>query len=992
MAVIAATAVGLTLAAAGPGGAEPPTTDREVQVAKPAPSPATTLAAQFKSPPMSARPSYRFWHPGGRIDPDTLRQEFRAMVAGGAGGVELMNFVRDNSVAPIEDYDPARHGIGTPAWQERFTDAYRIGEDAGLQVDTTYTSKYSANLSTVTPDEPGSDKILSLTTAWLSGAETYDAALTEPTLPARVSVADLIDVRAYPCIDACEGDVPVLDPTDSVDLTDQVREGHHLTWSAPAGERRWAVIASWMHGTGHIVEGVETTGTGTLVDHFDDTGIDAVIDFWNDRILDGDLRETLADSGGSLFFDSLELNIDGVPPRHWTGDFIEEFEKRRGYDVTPYLAALAVDQPEFDLPGKLGTRVREDYLSTLNDLFVDEHLLPLRDFAHSLGLTLRGQPYSSWGGTFLDPMEAWSVLDIPEGEDRSFGAGANQGLVEMQGIDAWRSMASTAQASGHTLVSSECCASFGRAYRIPRQKLLSHINQNFAGGVNNIVLHGWSHNAPGIAGTWPGWAGFGNTGVDDSYGPQNPTWSDDKRINKYIARLQVALRAGTPRTDIAIYHQEAGHSPQGTVGERYFKSTALESKGYSYGYLNTTLIDRVTAKNGVLAPAGARYRAFVIDNEQAMPLATAQKIVRYVEAGVPLVVVGPAPTRSNGKDTSDDKAVRATFRKLQRYGHVRYVRSEGDVRRALQSLRVRPHAAFTGRSTLTGVHRQLKDADVYYWYNASEAREDAAVSVAARGIPYRLDPWTGALTPIGDYVTRGRRTSLSLDVAGGDAALVVLSRKPLGKAVAPRSAVVSTNASDVVVEDGRAVLRSDRGGRLKATLANGRKVRRMVAAVPSPIALERWRLSVQSWHRGDTLRDVAKTDLPEVDVTASEDGKLPAWSALDGLELVSGVGTYTTTVKLGRDWNGKRGAYLDLGGVTTTYQVVVNGERVRSADQLDARVDIGDHLRRGANTITVTVASMLGNAVNNSTKEHYGLTGPVALTPYVDAPIGRRGS
>lgn len=909
---------------------------------------ASGFVRSFADPPAAYRPVYRYWHPGGRMDPATLKAEFEAMRQGGAGGVELVNFVRDNEIAPIEDYDPAVHGFGTPAWRERLADAYRIGRSAGLQVDTLYTSKWSANLPTVSPDGRRSAKELTLATAWLDGGEAYAAEVPEPELPDRVHKRDLVALRAYPCRQQCDSGTPVIDPARSVDLAPRVTADERLNWTAPRGATRWVLVASWLHGTGQVVEGAESEGDSFVVDHFSRDGFDAVKEFWTQRVLDPEMRTRLAASGGSLFFDSLELNRNGGQLRHWTRDFLREFRKRRGYDLEPYIPTLAVRDPAYEVPGDAGERVREDYRRTLQELFRDEHLRPLRTWAHHLGLTLRGQPYSSWGPSFADPIESSSLLDVPEGEDRSFNAGAGQDFIETQGADAFRGLATAAHVTGRPVVSTECCASFGRAHRVTRQELLSHLNQNFSAGANHVVWHGWSHDAPGTAGSWPGWAAFGNTGVDDSYGPRNPTWADDRRINDYVARLQVALRAGQPRTDVAVYHQKPGHSSEGTVGERYFTSPGLENRGFTYGFVNASLLtgDDTPVADGILAPDGPRFRAFVVDEEEAMDLDVARRIVGMAGRGLPIVVVGDAPSRATGSRAADDEAVRAAFDDLRRFAGVRWVKGEDDVPQALADLGIRPRAEFANPSSLVGVQRGAGTLDTYYWYNASERRERATVSVAADGIPYRLDPWTGEVTRL-PASAKGGRTRVDLDVAPGDVALVAVSDVPLdGAAAAPTGAPR--------VEDPGAAR-----------------------------DLTDWDLTVASWHEGTGPQDTDVTRLPERHVTASDtDGRLPSWDRLPGLEAVSGAGTYRTTFDLDETWPG-RGAYLDLGEVRTTFRVEVNGRDIGPVDQLDAsRIDVGRLLRPGRNEIVVKVATMLGNAVAGKPVDSYGLIGPARLVPY----------
>ena len=124
---------------------------------------------------------------------------------------------------------------------------------------------------------------------------------------------------------------------------------------------------------------------------------------------------------------------------------------------------------------------------------------------------------------------------------------------------------------------------------------------------------------------------------------------------------------------------------------------------------------------------------------------------------------------------------------------------------------------------------------------------------------------------------------------------------------------------------------------------------------------------------------------------------LVPWSQIPGLEDVSGVGRYTTEVDLGSDWTDRDGAWLELGEVTDTFRVKVNGVAVGGCDPLHPRVDLAGLLRRGTNLIEVEVASTLLNRLRTVTpavygvaqRQAYGLLGPVRLVPYVDQPVRR---
>ena len=111
---------------------------------------------------------------------------------------------------------------------------------------------------------------------------------------------------------------------------------------------------------------------------------------------------------------------------------------------------------------------------------------------------------------------------------------------------------------------------------------------------------------------------------------------------------------------------------------------------------------------------------------------------------------------------------------------------------------------------------------------------------------------------------------------------------------------------------------------------------------------------------------------------------LQSWSKVAGLEDVSGIGRYRTTIDLGADWTGDDGAYLELGEVNDTFRVRVNGELLPPCDPMDAVVDLGHALVPGVNQIEVEVASTLINRLRTVTpvvygvaaRQSYGLVGP----------------
>jgi hypothetical protein len=105
------------------------------------------------------------------------------------------------------------------------------------------------------------------------------------------------------------------------------------------------------------------------------------------------------------------------------------------------------------------------------------------------------------------------------------------------------------------------------------------------------------------------------------------------------------------------------------------------------------------------------------------------------------------------------------------------------------------------------------------------------------------------------------------------------------------------------------------------------------------------------------------------------------------------VGTYTTTFDFGTQAG--LAARLDLGAVTDTFRIWVNGKRLPAQDIIDTVVDLDGYLVAGRNVLKVEVASTMRNAVRVArggqwtgfAKQDYGLLGPVTLRPYLKVAL-----
>lgn len=940
-------------------------------VAAPVPS-----AGWFAEPGAAARPMVRWWWPDALVDPAEIRREVDQLADAGFGGAEIAAV--HHSIADKSVLDPEGHGWGTPAWNAAVAAALDQAARRGLTIDLTIGPAWPAAVPTITPESEAACKELAYGSVAVAGGTTYRGPVPPPAVPGRAARTLLLVQAARVEPAHSTRDETGLDPAS---LRTVPVDGETVTWTAP-GDGEWLLISYWQRGSGQRPEsGPHTAPESYVVDHFSRAGTQAVIGFWESRLLTPAIRGLLKRAGGALFEDSIEIESDALP---WTPELPAEFERRRGYPLTDVLpvVVLADEDPVFAFDPVLTRHARKDYWDTVSELFNEHHFTALRDWAHSLGLRLRAQPY----GLQTDAIEAAAILDVPEGESLGF-----------KNLDDYRCLAGGRDMAGREVLSCEAGAYAGGAYTTTWRRLLLTMGGAYAAGLNQTVLHGFSYaSAPGAA--WPGFAAFtpygGSVGYSESWGPRQPTWEHVTDISRYFARIHLIMRQGVPRVDVAVFRQ-TGYTKTG-IGATWFTGTGVPS-GWTHQFVSGPLLGLPGARvtDGRLGrPA---YKALFVEgdrfggNECTMTLHVAERLLGFARAGLPIVLLGAwesASVPGVPRDGENDR-LRALVADLLAEPTVRRIDSADEVPGALEALGVRPDVRYAAPSTLLTMRRVAGRVDYYYLCNGKHQENvkppvtaiDHEVTLARTdrgGVPYLLDPWTGRAERIARYIEDGDAIRLRVTLRPGQARIVAVGRPGLfGDRTGKRPHATATTADLVRYEDGRLVVRATAPGTYTTTLSTGRTVTSRIGPLPEPAELRAWRLTVR-----DRRPDGERTH------TLDLDGLAP-WHDLPGLEDVSGVGTYAATVELDGP------AYLELGEVTDTCRVRVNGRALDPVDLLHPVVDLGPHVKRGRNTIEVEVATPLGNRLRQSDpsvygslpRQPYGLLGPVRLVPYGEARI-----
>ncbi len=299
----------------------------------------------------------RWWWFGPAVEKPELERELRAMEAGGIGGVEIQ------PVYPLTRDDPARGLVNLPYLSDGFLDAVRFANDKarelGMRVDITLGSGWPYG-GPHTPIDLASGRLRVERLAVPAGA----GALAMPRIGAGEQFLAAFLKR--------DGGFERITTIDDV--------GMHVSPRTPAGSAVLVFVASRTH---QAVKRAAVGAEGLVLDHYSAAAIENHLHYVGDRLM----QAFGAHPPYAVFSDSLE-----VYGSDWTGDFLSEFQKRRGYDLTPYLPALAGDVGEItaEHPPRLGQDAYRARQRTLSGAAAAvgrraRHALPFAELRYSAG-------------------------------------------------------------------------------------------------------------------------------------------------------------------------------------------------------------------------------------------------------------------------------------------------------------------------------------------------------------------------------------------------------------------------------------------------------------------------------------------------------------------------------------------------------------------------------------------------------------------------------
>lgn len=886
------------------------------------------LRRQFGGPPDDSRIMMRWWWFGAAVTKPELEREMRLMKEGGIGGFEVQ------PVYPVTLDDEARGIRNLPFLSEPFLEALRFTADTahelGLRMDLTLGSGWPYGGPQI-PIERAAGRLRYEHVALKPGARRV-------ALPAIGAGERLLAVFVgTPTTTAADA----FDPSSLHELPlaqADLRDGT-ITVAIPAAMQASPstppqllfFIASR---TGMMVKRPALGGEGFVLDHYDRAAIDRYLDTVGTPLL----RALQARPPYAIFCDSLE-----VFQSDWTGDLLDQFQQRRGYDLKPHLPALVANA------GPETASIRRDWGKTLTELLDERFLTPLHAFAERHGTRLRIQGYGVPPAT----ISSNALADLPEGEG-----------WQWKQLQATRWAASASHIYGRPVTSSETWTWLhSPVFRATPLDIKAEADLHFLQGVNQLIGHGWPYTAPGVDA--PGWR-FYAAGV---FNEQNPWWIVMPDLARYLQRVSFMLRQGQPANDVALYLPDDDAWARITGGRAHLLDGLRERLGPDVvasvldagfnldvfddaalarlGSVDTTSTSTSTAKILKLGPG--RYRAVVLPGVETIPLETLQKIDAFARAGGVVIATRRAPDRAPGfrATEADHRAVRALSARLFEgagaAGHL--VRDEkSELPRTLAAL-LRPDVAFAPAAPFSAaasaaasaadlgvVHRRTSDADIYFIANTSNTRQRVTATLRVSGASAAAteiwNPLDASMTVAAEAAraTADQRIAVSLDLDPYASRLIVVPQHP-SPARTPRLRPTDAQpAPPIDISSGWSVTFGQKG---QATTMD----------------------RLRSWTDDDSTRDFSGVATYERDVTVPE-------TLLRHGRVTLDFGEPTPTGP--REPNARMQAWLNP-PIREAAIVFVNDQRAGSVWCPPYAIDVTTALHPGTNHLRIQVANLAIN-------------------------------
>ena len=366
--------------------------------------------AMFQNPSAQYRPFVRWWWNGDKVEATELSRQLRLLKEAGIGGVEIN---------PIS-FPKRADDMGIPSvkwlsneWIDLVKHAASDAKSLDMTADLIVGSGWPFGSEELKEDERA--QVVLVYAETLEGPLQFETSQFNICQAVDPGVTDKNPLRKPEILSLHLAKDPMHSLAEATDLSAK-RKDELIHVDVPAGKHVLYAVVKF-NSFAQVINGAPGA-SGSILNHMDKQAVQNYLNRMSNTMQNriGALSQFIR----SLFSDSMEL--EGC---NWTHDFAQEFQKRCGYDLMPYLPFImfkvgrlgavvdenygAAKSPEFK---EQLNRVRFDFefvkASLLRERFTETYLA----WCKGLNVKSRAQAY----GRGFFPLETSLGYDIPEGE------------------------------------------------------------------------------------------------------------------------------------------------------------------------------------------------------------------------------------------------------------------------------------------------------------------------------------------------------------------------------------------------------------------------------------------------------------------------------------------------------------------------------------------------------------------------------------------------
>lgn len=608
----------------------------------------------FQNPPDKYKLMVRWWWLGNRVNAKETVRELDVMKDAGIMGVEI------NPIALGQD--PHGHKaleIYTDEWFDVLEVTLKAAKERGMVCDMIVASGWPFGGEHLKKDEQ--TQMVVVESFALKANEKYELNIKEVMdgvkhpLGERATYTskDILSIRLYPC----KSDFF----TEGEELNDKVRNGVLVV---DANEDKILKFVVKFTGFQDVIGGVPGAA-GKVLNHYHKTAVTEYLDRVSSII-----TRRIGRMGNyirSMFCDSLELY-----GANWCDDLSEEFHKRRGYSLIPYLPLIIkkwerskehienrhveylVDPLQVVFPEEVKdklARVELDYYITRLELFRERFIIPFTEWCHRNGMKSRVQAI----GRDLHVFDSVKHVDIPEGETWIYKTLGKEypdtGLVGRAHRMVNKYIASAAAFSGKKMVSCEENTNNYQWFMTSLEQVKISGDMSNISGINSSVLCGYNYSPLDIP--FPGWIFWATF-----FSERNTWWPYFNLFAKYKARLSYLLQNSKALTGVAIF------SPFNDLWLKYglqrdpFPSKiypeylcniweAIHQNGGGCDYVSEFILNNAEYSKGRFSYNNIEFTTLLMPEFETLDVKTANNIAQFAKTGGQLVFIGKKPFKSH---------------------------------------------------------------------------------------------------------------------------------------------------------------------------------------------------------------------------------------------------------------------------------------------------------------------------------------------------------